>query len=104
MARPYGQKFLLALERSKQDTLGLKLARLCVDANLPAAYVAKALNTSATTVYSWFRGQGIREKRRKEVEVFIDLLKQDFRDGALPVRTTDDAAEYISSMIGRKIR
>jgi len=104
MARPYGDKFLRALERTKLNTLGIQLAKTCVKANLPATLVAIALETSSTTVYSWFRGQGIREHRRKAVEVFIDLLREDFANGILPVKDTEDAAAYISSMIGKKVR
>jgi hypothetical protein len=104
MARPYGEKFLRTLEKSELNTLGIRLAKLCVQANLPATFVAVALKTSSTTVYSWFRGQGIREHKRKVVEVFIDLLKEDFKSGVLPVANLDDAKEYIEAMIGKKIR
>lgn len=103
MARPYGSKFLVALEKNKEQTLGIQLAKLCVKANLPATLVAKALNTSSTTVYSWFRGQGVRERKRRTVEVFIDLLKADIADGRLPVKDLDEAAEYISEMIGEEL-
>ena len=104
MARPYGEKFLRELERSKLNTLGIQLAKLCVKANIPATYVAVALDTTPTTVYSWFRGQGIREHKRKAVEVFIDLMKQDFDSGTLPALTALDAIQYIESMIGKKLR
>lgn len=103
MPRPYGSKFLIALEKSKQDRLGIKLARICVRANLPATLVAKALNTSSTTVYSWFRGQGIREQRRKAVEVFIDLMTKDFAEGVLPLKDYEAAIDYISDMVGEDI-
>jgi hypothetical protein len=104
MARPYGEKFLIALHKSNLDTLGIKLAKLCVKANLPATLVAVALETSSTTVYKWFRGQGIREHKRKAVEVFMDLLNEDFANGVLPVVDNDAAAEYIGNMIGKKLR
>lgn len=104
MARPYGQKFLIELERSNLNTLGVQLAKLCVKANLPATFVAAALETSSTTVYSWFRGQGIREHKRKAVEVFIDLLKEDFASEVLPVANINAAQAYIEAMIGKKIR
>jgi hypothetical protein len=103
MARPYGEKFLRTLEKSNLNTLGIQLAKLCVKANLPATFVAVALDTSSTTVYSWFRGQGIREQKRKVVEVFIDLLKEDFKSGVLPVANLDDAQEYIEAMTGKKV-
>lgn len=104
MARPYGEKFIRELERSNLNTLGIQLAKLCVKANIPATYVAVALETSSTTVYSWFRGQGIREHKRKAVEVFIDLMRQDFVNGVLPVADIFAAEQYIESMIGKKIR
>lgn len=103
MARPYGSKFLVALEKNKEETLGIQLARLCVRANLPATLVAKALDTSPTTVYSWFRGQGVRERKRRTVEVFIDLLKADLAGDRLPVKDLDEAADYISEMIGEEL-
>ena len=104
MARPYGDKFLIALERSTANTLGLQLAKLSVKANLPATMVAVALEVSSTTVYKWFRGQGVREHKRKAVEVFMDLLKEDFESGVLPVANIDAATDYIGTMIGKKLR
>jgi DNA invertase Pin-like site-specific DNA recombinase len=104
MPRPYGQKFLIALEKSEPETLGLQLAKLCVKANLPATAVAAALEVSGTTVYKWFRGQGVREHKRKAVEVFIDLLKEDFANGILPAKDSKAAISYIESMIGRPIQ
>jgi hypothetical protein len=104
MARPYGDKFLIALERSQLNTLGLQLAKLCVAANLPATMVAVALEVSATTVYKWFRGQGIREHKRKAVEVFTDLLKEDIANGVLPVKDMNAAAAYMETMLGKPIR
>ena len=94
MARPYGQKFLLALHRSKSDTLGVELARLCVKARLPATLVASVLNTSSTTVYAWFRGQGVREHKRKVVEAFIESVKEGLKDRILPTEKLEDAAFY----------
>jgi len=32
------------------------------------------------------------------------LLREDFANGMLPVKDTDTAAAYISSMIGKKVR
>jgi hypothetical protein len=103
VARPYSEKFLLNLQRADGGSLGVQLGRLCVEANLPAAYVAKALETSRISVYNWFRGRGIRENKRRTVEVFMDLVKQDMKAGYLPARTVIDAKIYIESMIGVKI-
>ena len=100
MPRSYGDKFLVALKDGDANRLGVRLGRLCVEANLPAAYVAKALETSRTTVYAWFRGQGIREEKRSLIEAFISLVEKDIADGTLPARNSIDAKIYISHMLG----
>lgn len=100
MPRSYGHKFLIALKDSDPTRLGVKLGRLCVEANLPAAYVAKALETSRTTVYAWFRGQGIREEKRNLIEAFITLVEKDMAEGTLPARNSLDAKIYIAHMLG----
>lgn len=103
MARPYSQEFLLELHRNESNSLGVRLARLCVNANLPATYVAVALETTRTTVYSWFRGQGIREAKHNLIETFIHLVETDMANGVLPAKTTHDAKQYIEQMVGSSI-
>jgi hypothetical protein len=100
MPRSYGDKFLVELKDGDPTRLGVKLGRLCVEANLPAAYVAKALGTSRTTVYAWFRGQGVREEKRIRIEAFISLVENDMSQGVLPARNSIDAKIYISGMLG----
>lgn len=100
MPRSYGDKFLVALKDGDPNRLGVRLGRVCVEANLPAAYVAKALETSRTTVYAWFRGQGIREEKRTRIEAFISLIEKDMTDGVLPARNSLDAKIYIEHMLG----
>ena len=100
MPRSYGDKFLVALKDGDPNRLGVRLGRLCVEANIPAAYVAKALDTSRTTVYAWFRGQGIREEKRSRIEAFISLIERDMADGVLPARNSLDAKIYIAQMLG----
>jgi hypothetical protein len=100
MARPYSEKFLLELSESTSDGLGVQLAKLCVKANLPATYVAVALETTRTTVYSWFRGQGVREEKRRTVETFIQLMQEDLEKEVLPAKTMKDARQYIHQVSG----
>ena len=100
MARSYGQKFLLELAQSDGTLMGVRLARLCVDANLTASYVARALDVSPMTIYKWFRGMGVRENKRKTVEVFMDLVQHDMDTGLLPASNTISAKKYIKNMIG----
>ena len=103
MSRSYSHGVLLALQQADGDRLGVRLGRLCVEANLPASYVAKALETSRISLYTWFKGKGIREDKRKIIEVFMDLVKQDMKTGVLPAANTLAAKFYIESMIGVKI-
>ena len=103
MSRTYGEKFLLDLQRADPTRLGVQLGRLCVEANLPAAYVARALEISRMSVYKWFRGKGMREDKRKTIEVFMDLVKQDMEKGVLPAPTMFHAKRYIEEMVGIKL-
>jgi len=103
MARSYSPQFLQQLETNTSDGLGVELAKLCTKANLPAAYIAAALHTSRVTVYGWFRGQGVRESKRKLVEAIIKLIQSDFDSGRLPAENVADAKVYIEEMAGIKI-
>jgi hypothetical protein len=74
-----------------------------VKANIPAKYVAEALEVSRMTVFSWFRGKPLRHKNLLKVEVLTDLIESDTAKGVLPAKTTAAAKAYIEEMIGRKI-
>ena len=100
MPRSYSESFLLDLQRADPTRIGVQLGRLCVEANLPAAYVAAALETSRMSVYKWFRGGGVREDKRKAIEVFMDLVNQDMQKGLLPAPNLFDAKRYIEEMVG----
>jgi hypothetical protein len=104
MPRPYSDAFLRDLSRSQSDGLGVELAKACVDANLAAVHVALALEVSRNTVYSWFRGQGVHENKRKRIESLISLIKTDTKEGLLPARSVKEAKQYISSIIGTPVQ
>lgn len=95
MARSYSEDFLLDLHKLDPKRLGVQLAKLCVEANLPALYVAKAFKVSRMTVHSWFRGQYIRDKNCKRIEIFMDLVRQGLDQGHLPASNLKKAREYI---------
>ena len=103
MARSYSAEFLRELANTQSDSVGIALARVCVEANIPASYVAVALETSRMTIHGWFRGQEIRKSKHKLIEVFMDLVKKDLKDGILPAENHEDAKEYIQDMLGIKI-
>jgi hypothetical protein len=99
VARSYSESFLIDLNKNTSTGLGVALAKVCVAANLPASYVSEALDVSRMTVYSWFRGRGIREEYHIRVEAFMNLVKQDMEVGRLPAENMKAAREYISEMV-----
>ncbi len=103
MSRPYSEPFLLELYRANPNKAGIALALACVKANLPAKYVAEALEVTRMTVFSWFRGKPIRHSNMLKVETLTDLIESDTAKGVLPARNTAAAKAYIEEMIGRKI-
>ncbi len=103
MARPYGQKFLMELFSKEEPTIGVRLARICVKANLGTAHVAKAFDVSRATIHSWFRGSKVLRKRHELVEAFITLVEKDMEAGDLPVTNAKQSKHYIETMLGRRI-
>ena len=103
MPRTYSDKFLIQLQQADPALLGVRLGRLCVEANLPVAYIAPALEVSRNTVHLWFRGQVMHESKRKVVEAFMYLVEEDMKNGILPASNLKRAKAYVEGMIGRKI-
>ena len=103
MSRTYSQEFVNEVKKQDPNKPGIALAQACVNANLPAKYVAVALKVTRMTLYSWFRGKPIRDKNRMIAEVFTDLVESDTAKGLLPAKSTMHAKRYIEEMIGEKI-
>lgn len=103
MPRTYGHKFLLGLQNADGNRLGTQLGRMSVEANLPAAYIAKALEVSKTTVYGWFRGRGVREDKRIAVTTLMNMIENDIKQGVLPVNSSREGKLYIQGLIGTEI-
>jgi len=103
MARTYSQELIDEVNSRDPNNSGVALAQACIKANLPAKYVAVALGVTRMTVHSWFRGAPLREKNRRLVEVFTDLVESDTAKGLLPAKNMMEAKAYIEEMIGRTI-
>lgn len=104
MPRTYSVTFLLELKNADASLLGVQLGRLCVEANLPAVYVAKVLGVSRNSIYGWFRGKPMHESKRKVVGAFISLAEQDMANGILPARGMNSARTYLQSMVGNDVK
>jgi hypothetical protein len=103
MPRTYSNKFIDEVKDGNPNRTGTALALACIKANLPAKYVAEALEVTRMSVYSWFRGKPVRDKNRQVIEVFTDLVESDTAKGILPAQNLAEAKAYIENMIGRSI-
>jgi len=103
VSRPYSVQFISELKKCDPDIPGIALGMACVNANLPAKYVALALGVSRMTVFSWFRGKPIRIKNLHKVEVFTDLVESDTAKGILPAKTKAAAKAYLEEMVNRPL-
>ena len=101
MPRTYSQQFIEGLENANPQRAGIALAQACVKGNLPAKYVAYALEVTRMTVFSWFRGAHIRHKNLLKIEAITDLIESDTAKGILPAKNTAEAKAYLEDMVGR---
>jgi hypothetical protein len=101
MARPYSEQFLIEVHKLDADREGVKLAKACIKANLPAHYVADALGVTRMTIYSWFRGKALRDKNTQLVKSFVRILDEDLADGVLPAVNMITAKEYTEAIGSR---
>jgi hypothetical protein len=76
MAIMYSEKFRLELNKFNSNLIGVKLAKLCVKADVPPIEVAEKCNVSRLTVYTWFRGGPIRSRNLEKVKILIKELEQ----------------------------
>lgn len=104
MPRTYSESFLVDMYKADPSKPGVALARACVDANLPAKYVAVVLGVTRMAVYAWFRGKPIRTKNQRVVEAFTRLVREDLDNGLLPAKSIADAKTYLGEMIGQEIK
>jgi len=99
MPRSYSSKFLLTLSKPEAIMTGQILAKVCVEANLPASYVCKVFGISRMALHTWFRGGPIRPRRIKTVDAFIALIDKDLKAGVLPAKNLKEAKAYIEDML-----
>ena len=98
MARPYSEVFLRELAKADPERAGVRLGKVCIKANLPTTYVAKALNVSRFTIHKWFRGAYLTDKNYTKVLSFIKLVEESLAKGVLPSATLPDAKAYLTTI------
>ena len=103
MSRSYSEAFLLELHKANPNRIGTQLAHACVNANLPAKYVATAMGVSRMTIYSWFRGKPLRFKNQLLAEKLIECIDEDTKREMLPVKNNLGAKAYLDLFIRKHL-
>jgi predicted XRE-type DNA-binding protein len=98
MARPYSGRFLLELNRADPERIGIQLAKVCIQANLPATHVAEVFGVSRMAIHGWFRGKYVREKNYTKILNFIKAIQLDLNKGTLPVDSAKKAKLYLTNV------
>lgn len=98
MARRYSESLMNTVHNLDANREGVKLAKACITANLPAHYVANALGVSRMTVHSWFRGSPIRDKNSSRIKVVLQFIDLGLIDGTLPAKTMTQAKQFTDSV------
>jgi DNA-binding transcriptional regulator YiaG len=61
-------------QEADQSLLGVRLGRVCIDYDVPAAEVASQLGVSRQTVYNWF--VGIHEPNSRIAKLIEDIIAE----------------------------
>jgi len=99
MPRFYSERFMIAVHQLDDERLGVKLAKACIDNNIPATYVAVVMGVSRMTIHSWFRGKPLRDKNATLVKQFINLISEGVSTGSLPAQKMNEAKDFIEKSI-----
>jgi hypothetical protein len=59
MSKGYSALTIREIQDANPTLLGVKLAKICVDRNIPVSDVAEFFSVSRVTVYAWFRGKTV---------------------------------------------
>lgn len=96
--RAYGTRTIERLRDSAQDTYSLQFAAACIDARLNTSLLAKHFNVSRMTIFNWFNGKNINEKRLDRVVSFTQTILDDMEKGKLPLGTKKEMVAYFRSL------
>lgn len=59
MSKGYSALTIREVQEANPTLLGVKLAKICIDRNIPVSDVAEFFGVSRVTVYAWFRGKAV---------------------------------------------
>lgn len=87
-----------ALQAGQFNALSVEFAKLCVEARLSPAAIARVLNVTRGAVHRWMRGSKIREERRPAVQSLMDTIKQGLSSGELPKINRFESEKFVESL------
>lgn len=97
MTRPYGDKLLVHLQNTESDSIGVRLAKLIVELDLPTIHLAKVVGVSRWTLHKWFRGEPIAKKYKPRLQHIYENILFFKQSGVLPTQTRKDAVEFVKN-------
>lgn len=75
MPTGYSRRLVDEVSQADSDKLGVCLALVCLDKDVPVKEIAEHLGVSRVTVYAWFRGKtNVPERFSAEVQTLINKL------------------------------
>jgi transcriptional regulator with XRE-family HTH domain len=75
MSRGYTGKFTRIVNDADQTKIGVQLAKICIQNNIPATDVAEFMGVTKMTVYHWFKGKtNVLGPYKEKVEKLIQKL------------------------------
>jgi predicted transcriptional regulator len=87
-----------AMETGEFNALSVELAKVCVEAKMSPADVAKVVGVTRGAVYRWMKGHKIREERRPRVQEFVEVIKKSLESGELPRINRSENEKFVESL------
>lgn len=73
--RGYSSAFVARVHKADPSALGVQLALLCIERNIPAAWVAEQCGVTRQVAYRWFLGGSPRGDKLESVEKLLAQLR-----------------------------
>jgi len=103
MSRPYSDKLLAELNKTESDSVGVRLAKITVELNLPMTHLANGLGVSRWTLHKWFRGEAIAKKYKPKVEHVYENILFFRKSGMLPTTTRKESINFVKNNLFKTV-
>ena len=94
----YSKKMYRAVSEADRHLPGVKLACVCIDAQIPVQVVAKWLGVTRQGIYYWFTGKtGVDEKHFQKIAKIVRVLTAAVDDFKLPAKDLATALAVVKT-------